>query len=67
MKCTCPVVTIRCKSGQVSEVEQKRIADDLCAMVELIVDENMSCGRTVFGKHRTECECNPLRNSGVKK
>ena len=55
--CICPTVTIRANPGQVTEEQQIAIARELFAMVELITDERMGCGRTVFGKHRDDCAC----------
>lgn len=55
--CICPTVTIHAKPGQVSEDQQRQIATSLFAMVEVITDERLHCGRTVFGKHRGDCPC----------
>jgi hypothetical protein len=56
-KCTCPTVVINAIPGQVSEDQQRKVAEALFAMVELITDPKNESGRTVFGKHRTDCPC----------
>jgi len=50
--CTCPQVVIKCGKGQVTEEQQRQIADQLCASVERV---DPSGALFLSGKHRNDC------------
>ncbi len=62
-ECICPVVEVRCATGQVSDVDMREIANALRAQVSRILldtDEGrIGLGSTLWGKHRSDCPCGP--------